>query len=78
VFKGSRTDTNTDGGETDVHKLHIRYNSGRMPNKIFKPCVFFIVLIFGLHIALKQGHGNCPAWEPTEGQHWTATCDLKA
>jgi hypothetical protein len=40
-------------------------------------CVFFIVLIFGLPIALKQGHGNCLAWEPTEGQPLTAICDLK-
>jgi hypothetical protein len=40
-------------------------------------CVFFTVLIFTLPIALKQGHGNSPAWELTEGQHFTATYDLK-
>jgi hypothetical protein len=40
-------------------------------------CVFFIVLIFRIPIAMKQRCGNCLAWEPTEGHHLTATCDLK-
>ena len=40
-------------------------------------CIYFIVLIFRLPIALKHRHGNCLAWVPTEGQHFTATCDLK-